>query len=180
MGGGRFQEQNYRGVSSEKRSGHFYYNAISKLRHVYFQVHVVYYKQHSAHSEHRDQRMCQVVTYKSLKTMENHSTFRPKKWSWSLTGGGKVLAFWIGGHFNTCMGGGLLWEEDVYGSSTVVRLISSCLEQTSLPIKDPLYGQRQIKLFHRKNMRYTKVSTCSYRSLLYLNKITSFSKEERN
>lgn len=80
----------------------------------------------------------------------------------------------------TCMGGGLLWEEDVYGSSTVVRLISSCLEQTSLPIKDPLYGQRQIKLFHRKNMRYTKVSTCSYRSLLYLNKITSFSKEEKN
>ena len=123
--------------------------------------------------------MCQVVTYKSLKTMENHSTFRPKKWSWSLTGGGKVLAFWIGGHLH-CMGGGRLWEVDRYGSSTVVRLISSCLEQTSLPIKDPLYGQRQIKLFHRKNMRYTKVSTCSYRSLLYLNKITSFSREERN
>ena len=80
----------------------------------------------------------------------------------------------------TCMGGGCLWEVDRYGSSTVVRLISSCLEQTSLPIKDPLYGQRQIKLFHRKNMRYNKVSTCSYRSLLYLNKITSFSREERN
>ena len=32
------------GVSSEKRSGHFYFNAISKLRHVYFQVHVVYSK----------------------------------------------------------------------------------------------------------------------------------------
>ena len=32
------------GASSEKRSGHFYLNAISKLRHVYFQVHVVYSK----------------------------------------------------------------------------------------------------------------------------------------
>ena len=80
----------------------------------------------------------------------------------------------------TSMGGGRLWEVDRYGSSTVVRLISSCLEQTSLPIKDSLYGQRQIKLFHRKNIGYTKVSTCSYRSLLYFNKITSFSKEERN
>ena len=116
--------------------------------------------------------MCQVVAYKSLKTMENLSTFRPKKWSWSLTGGGKVLAFWIGGHLH-------VWEVDGYGSSTVVRLISSCLEQMSLPIKDSLYGQRQIKLFHRKNIGYTKVSTCSYRSPLYFNKITSFSKEER-
>ena len=80
----------------------------------------------------------------------------------------------------TCMGGGRLWEVDGYGSLTVVRLISSCLEQTSLPIKDSLYGQRKIKLFHRKNIGYTKVSTCSYRSLLYFNKITSFSKEERN
>ena len=80
----------------------------------------------------------------------------------------------------TCMGGGCLWEVDGYGSSTVVRRKSSCLEQTSLPIKDSLYGQRQIKLFHRKNIGYTKVSTCSYRSLLYFNKITSFSKEERN
>ena len=80
----------------------------------------------------------------------------------------------------TYMGGGLLWEEDGYGSSTVVRLISSCLEQTSLPIKYSLYGQRQIKLFHRKNIGYTKVSTCAYRRLLYFNKITSFSKEERH
>ena len=73
-----------------------------------------------------------------------------------------------GGHLD-------VWEVVAYG-----RLISSCLEQTSLPIKDSLYGQRQIKLFHRKNIGYTKVSTCSYRSLLYFNKITSFSKEERN
>ena len=34
----------------------------------------VYSKKHSAHSEHRDQRMGQVVAYKRLKTMEiiNH------------------------------------------------------------------------------------------------------------
>ena len=73
-----------------------------------------------------------------------------------------------GGHLD-------VWEVVAYG-----RLISSCLEQTSLPIKDSLYGQRQTKLFHRKNIGYNKVSTCSYRSLLYFNKITSFSKEERN
>ena len=89
-------------------------NAISKLCHVYFQVHVVYSKQHSAHSEHRDQRMCQVVTYKSLKTMENHSTFRPKKWSWSLTGGGKVLVFLIAVTYmyerQSLMGGGRIWK----------------------------------------------------------------------
>ena len=32
----------------------------------------VYSKSHSAHSEHRDQRMRQMVAYKGLKTMENH------------------------------------------------------------------------------------------------------------
>ena len=65
----------------------------------------------------------------------------------------------------TCMGVGRLWEVDGYGSSTVMRLISSCLEQTSkqiLPIKDSLYGQRQIKLFHRKNIGYTKVSVIQH------------------
>ena len=31
----------------------------------------VYSKSHSAHSENRDQRICQLVAYKGLKTMEN-------------------------------------------------------------------------------------------------------------
>ena len=35
--------------------------------------------------------MRQVVAYKSLKTMQNHLTFSPKKWLWSLTGGGRLL-----------------------------------------------------------------------------------------
>ena len=51
----------------------------------------IYSKYHSAHSIHRDQRMCQVVTYRRLKAMENHYTFRPKKWSQSLTGGFLLL-----------------------------------------------------------------------------------------
>ena len=32
----------------------------------------VYSKENSANSEHRDQKMRQVVAYKGLKTMENH------------------------------------------------------------------------------------------------------------
>ena len=36
----------------------------------------VYSKLHSALSEHREQRMRQVVAYKGLKTIENHSTFK--------------------------------------------------------------------------------------------------------
>ena len=51
----------------------------------------VYSRQQSAHSEQRDQRMRQVVGYKRLKTIENQKTFRPKKLSRSLTGGGRLL-----------------------------------------------------------------------------------------
>ena len=45
--------------------------------------------------------MWQVVTYKSLKTMENHWTFSPKKWWQSLTGIGRLLEvptvrLWLG------------------------------------------------------------------------------------
>ena len=37
----------------------------------------VYSKKHSAHSEHRDQRIRQVVAYKRLETMENHQLSAP-------------------------------------------------------------------------------------------------------
>ena len=78
----------------------------------------IYSKYHSAHSVHRDQRMRQVVTYRRLKAMENHYTFRPKNVvavtyrRFSFTRGssckalsGKVLVFWIGGR---------LWEVVAY------------------------------------------------------------------
>ena len=90
MGVGRLQESNHRleprGASSEKRSGHIYFmednllHSISKLCHVYFQV--------VTKASHR---MRQVVAYKRLETMQNISTFRPKKWTQSLTGGGCLL-----------------------------------------------------------------------------------------
>ena len=35
--------------------------------------------------------MRQVVAYKTLKTIENQKTFRPKELSRSLTGGGRLL-----------------------------------------------------------------------------------------
>ena len=38
----------------------------------------VYSKKHSTHSEHRDQRIRQVVAYKRLETMENHQSSGPK------------------------------------------------------------------------------------------------------
>ena len=56
-------------------------HAMFKLEHVYFHVSpkfFVYSKLHSAHSEHRDQRMRQVVAYKRLKTMENHQPSSPR------------------------------------------------------------------------------------------------------
>ena len=78
----------------------------------------IYSKYHSAHSVHRDQRMRQVVTYRRLKAMKNHYTFRPKNVvavtyrRFSFTRGssckalsGKVLVFWIGGR---------LWEVVAY------------------------------------------------------------------
>ena len=65
----------------------------------------------------------------SLTGGENNGkslTVRPKKWSWSLTGGsrllevptgrlftGKILVCWIGGH---------LWEVVAHGASTVFGL----------------------------------------------------------
>ena len=70
----------YRGVVSyesrttggffEKKSGHIYFkednllHAISKLRYVQFHVVVI--------PTTRDQKTRQVVTYKKLKTMQNH------------------------------------------------------------------------------------------------------------
>ena len=74
-------------------------------------------KQHSAHSEHREQRMRQVVAYKRLKTMENHSISAQKVisvayWRWSFIRGskckaltGKTAVYWFGGH---------LWEVVAY------------------------------------------------------------------
>ena len=47
----------------------------------------VYFKQYGARSENRDQRMRQVVTLNSGKSL----TVRPKKWSRSLTGGGHLV-----------------------------------------------------------------------------------------
>ena len=35
--------------------------------------------------------MRQVVAYKGLKNNEKLLTVRPKKWSWLLTGGGRLL-----------------------------------------------------------------------------------------
>ena len=72
---------------SKGRSGHIYFmedNLLqqclshdmcsSKLLLKFF----VYSKKHSAHSEHRDQRIRQVVAYKRLETMENHQSSGPK------------------------------------------------------------------------------------------------------
>ena len=82
-------------------------------------------KQHSAHSEHREQRMRQVVAYKRLKTMENHSISAQKViavayWRWSFIRGskckaltGKIAVYWFGGH---------LWEVVAHGGSTVYRI----------------------------------------------------------
>ena len=69
-------------------------HAISKLRRVQF--HVVtkvlgIFKVAQCTRAHRDQRMCQVVTHKRLKTIENHKAFRPKKWLQLLTRGGHLL-----------------------------------------------------------------------------------------
>ena len=54
---------------------------------------VVYSKQHSAHNEQKDQRMRQVVAYKRLKKLENHSAFRLTK----VVAVAYILVFWISG-----------------------------------------------------------------------------------
>ena len=45
----------------------------------------------TGHSDHKDRGMCQVIAYKRLKIIENHQTFRPKKWLRLPTGGGHLL-----------------------------------------------------------------------------------------
>ena len=62
--------------------------------------------------------------------MENHETFRPKKWSLSLTGGDHLLEvpickvltekFWCFGYRQLLMGGGCLQKVVVYESSTII------------------------------------------------------------
>ena len=78
----------------------------------------VYSKQHSAHSEHRDQR----IRYKRLKTIDiinrqvqKVAVVAYRRWSFprgsnckALTG--KVLVFWISGR---------QWEVVAHGGSTV-------------------------------------------------------------
>ena len=72
----------------------------------------IYSKQQSAHSNHSDQRICQVVAHKRSKNTRKivklsgpkRAAVAYRKWSFtrdskSLTG--KVLVFWIGGR---------LWE----------------------------------------------------------------------
>ena len=76
-------------------------------------------KYDSAYSENRDQRMRQVVGYKRLKTIENQKTFRPKKLSRSLTGGGRLLdvptvRIWLGKFW--CFGLGV-----AYGRRSLTR-----------------------------------------------------------
>ena len=72
--------------------------------------------------------MRQVVAYKRLKTIENQKTFRPKKLSRSLTGGGRLLdvptvrlweCFGVLGKWSL-MGGGCFLEVVAHGVSTVV------------------------------------------------------------
>ena len=70
----------------------------------------VYSKENSANSEHRDQRMRQVVAYKALKTMENYIlnliqaqkvvTVAHRRWSFTRGSNcrafsGKGLVFWM-------------------------------------------------------------------------------------
>ena len=72
----------------------------------------VYSKENSANSEHRDQRMRQVVAYKALKTMENYIlnliqaqkvvTVAYRRWSFTRGSNcraftGKGLVFWMSG-----------------------------------------------------------------------------------
>ena len=77
------------GAFSEKRSGHIStlwkiiywmqclsYDTCSSMLSLKF---FVFSNKHSAQSEHRDQKTCQVVvTYKKLKTMGNHYLSGPK------------------------------------------------------------------------------------------------------
>ena len=81
---GRLQESNHRAPLPRRGLGtsiltkiiygmlFLSYAVCSSMLLLKFFTHVVYFKQPSAHSEHRDQRMRQVVAYKSLKAMENH------------------------------------------------------------------------------------------------------------
>ena len=82
---------------------------------------------------------CQVVAYNRLKTIENHSTFRPKKWSRSLTGDGRLqelevatVRLWLGKF--RCFGLGVAygrWSLTWGGGSSV-----ACLTDTlNLPCK---------------------------------------------
>ena len=59
------------------------------------------------------------MAYKRLKTIENHETFRPTKWSRSLTGGGHLpevptVRLWLGKFWCldewSLMGGGHTWR----------------------------------------------------------------------
>ena len=46
-----------------------------------------------------------------LKKNGKSLNFQAQKWSWSLTGGGNVLVFWIDGHLH-------VWEVVAYGRWT--------------------------------------------------------------
>ena len=49
--------------------------------------HCIFYR--GTYSEQRDHTMCQVVSHRRAKTMENYRIVRPEKRSWSLTRGGR-------------------------------------------------------------------------------------------
>ena len=88
------------GVSFEKKTGHIYFeeenllHAISKSRYVQFYVVVV--------PTTRGQKTHQVVSYKRLITMQNHSTVSPNKWSRALTGEIPTVRLKLGGFW--CFG----------------------------------------------------------------------------
>ena len=63
-------------------------------------------------------RIRQVVTYKRLKTIENHLTFRPKEWSWSFSRGFDQESLGVL-DWRSFMGGGCLREVVTHGGSTV-------------------------------------------------------------
>ena len=100
--------QTTRGLFREEVQVHILYGSYAMCGSMLSLKSFIYSKQQSAHSKHSDQRICQVVAHKRLKTPGKSLNLQAqkvgvvayRKWSFtrdsnSLTG--KVLVFWIGG-----------------------------------------------------------------------------------